>query len=63
MDFNNFVISGPSTATASVGKILNGELATGAGVAVSESGRCLTDIFTSKKKIEQLYFVYFPLFF
>ena len=50
LDFNTFVISGPSTDTVSIGKILNGQLAKAAGLEVSNSGRCLTDLFTSKFK-------------
>jgi len=46
LDFNNFIITGPSTDSASVGKLLNGELATGAGKEVTDATQCLTDTFT-----------------
>lgn len=47
LDFNNFIISGPSTNTVSVGKILGGQL-TGVttGTPVAEATQCLTDTFT-----------------
>jgi len=47
LDFNTFVISGPSTVTLSVGGILNGEQVKAAnGIKVSNANRCLTDTFT-----------------
>ena len=45
LDFTNFVISGPSTLTASLGKQTAG-VAIGAGVAFSLRGNCFTDSFT-----------------
>ena len=44
LDFTNFVITGPSTSTASVGKLLWGALV-GAGKEVSYRGNCFTDSF------------------
>jgi len=48
LDFQTFVITGPSTRTVSIGKSVNGEIIpnAGIGVAVSESGQCLTDTFS-----------------
>jgi hypothetical protein len=47
LDFNTFVITGPSTSTDSVVELLNGNVvAKGAGVAASEATQCLTDTFT-----------------
>ena len=46
IDFNTFVITGPSTAVASVGFEVNGNLAFAAGKTVSAATQCLTDIFT-----------------
>ena len=48
LDFNTFVISGPSTLSTSVGELLNGVLTPnpGAGLAVSSATQCLTDTFT-----------------
>ena len=48
LDFLNFVITGPSTRTSSVTKLLNGE-SSGAAAAVptaSDATQCLTDQFT-----------------
>lgn len=48
LDFNTFLLTGPSTRTVSIGKVAAGGLIpdAGNGIAVSESGRCLTDTFT-----------------
>ena len=48
MDFNTFVISGPSTFTNTVGKTLFGHFATIGedGATVSNGGQCLTDTFS-----------------
>ena len=47
MDFDAFVISGPSTDTISIGKALNGEVTNGAtGTAYNFAGNCRTDMFT-----------------
>jgi len=48
LDFQNFVISGPSTISASVGKMLNGNVVAGPamGTEFAEATRCLTDTFT-----------------
>ena len=56
LDFNTFIISGPSTRTLTAGLILNGNLVQTAGVEVSDSGRCLTDIFTSKFLLRTFYY-------
>jgi hypothetical protein len=45
LDFVNFVISGPSTVTESVGKALMGVVA-GDGKEVTPASQCLTDTFT-----------------
>ena len=46
LDFDTFVITGPSTNVASVGKQTGG-IVTGAGAKqFSYKGRCLTDVFT-----------------
>ena len=45
MDFNTFIISGPSTDSASVGKLLGGILSP-AGKEVAEATQCLTDTFS-----------------
>ena len=46
LDFNTFVIAGPSSDSASVLTILNGLPATNTGVPASNRGRCLTDSFS-----------------
>jgi len=47
LDFSNFVISGPSTTSASIGKALNGIIVgIAAGALVSEATQCLTDTFS-----------------
>ena len=46
MDFINFVITGPSTLTASVVKTVGGSIASGGAVAMSLATQCLTDTFT-----------------
>ena len=45
LDFNTFVITGPSTYTSSETLILNGGVATG-GAAANYASTCATDIFT-----------------
>jgi hypothetical protein len=47
IDFNSFVIAGPSTITTSAYTELNGvPTATGKGVVVSTATQCLTDAFS-----------------
>ncbi|XP_059081532.1 uncharacterized protein LOC131879276 [Tigriopus californicus] len=46
LDFNSFVIAGPSTSTLSFGKILNGVVSATGKVAVSTATRCLIDQFS-----------------
>ena len=48
LDFETFVISGPSTVTTSIGDNLFGVSSgsTASGTAVSLAGNCLTDTFT-----------------
>merc|ERR1711981_479035 len=46
LDFSNFVISGPSTSSTSVGLLLNGNLIAAGGGPVAEATQCLTDTFT-----------------
>ena len=48
LDFNTFAITGPSTSTVSIGKIIGGQVTDGktAGKLYSYAGRCLTDVFT-----------------
>ena len=48
MDFDTFVITGPPTNTASIGKTLGGDLVAGAeaGIEASYQGTCQTDTFT-----------------
>ena len=45
LDFNTFVITGPSTETASTAKILNGAVHQ-AGVEANQASTCATDVFT-----------------
>ena len=46
MDFNTFVIAGPSTVTYSVNYEINGGFSYAAGVAVSYGTQCQTDTFS-----------------
>lgn len=47
LDFQTFVISGPSTDTVSTrGKRVNGTPSASSGVAFADASKCLTDIFT-----------------
>merc|ERR1712004_173186 len=49
LDFQTFVISGPSTRTVSIGSIINGDLqqvGTAGLTSVTEAGQCLTDTFS-----------------
>ena len=49
LDFNSFVISGPSTLTASIGETLYGNFLTvdaAGGADVTDAGQCRTDTFT-----------------
>jgi len=47
LDFTNFVITGPSALTTTVGKEINGVVTTAAaGIAYSLQTQCLTDTFT-----------------
>ena len=45
MDFNTFVIAGPSTLTPSVFTIAGGSVV-GGGLAASSATQCLTDTFS-----------------
>ena len=45
LDFTTFVITGPSTSSATATEIINGQPAAG-GVAVATRGQCLTDTFS-----------------
>lgn len=45
LDFNTFAISGPSTDTNSIGKVIEGELSA-AGSAACSVGQCNTDTFS-----------------
>jgi len=66
LDFSNFVISGPSTTTTSVGLMLAGQFNPG-GKAVSDVTQCRTDTFsiTNQQSVPQIcginsgYHVYF----
>ena len=46
MDFNTFVISGPSTLTLSLGWEVGGNVATAAGQAFNLATSCQTDTFS-----------------
>jgi hypothetical protein len=46
LDFSTFVITGPSTATASVGKMLSGQANLAGGAVVGDVTQCLTDTFS-----------------
>ena len=47
LDFQTFVISGPSTDTTTVVEVLNGDVVIAAGgVDAAQAGRCLTDTFS-----------------
>jgi hypothetical protein len=46
MDFNTFVIAGPSTLTASVVKTVGGSIAPTGAVAMSLATQCQTDTFS-----------------
>jgi hypothetical protein len=46
MDFNSFVIAGPSTVTVSLGKQIGGSVGAANGIAYSSATNCLTDTFT-----------------
>ena len=46
LDFNSFVISGPSTISLSIAKALNGVLNTASGKKVSQKSTCATDSFS-----------------
>ena len=45
LDFNTFMITGPSTDTNSIGTVIEGELSA-AGSAACAVGQCNTDTFT-----------------
>ena len=52
LDFNTFVISGPSTTTTSIGEVIFGAFVTdGVGADVAEAGQCLTDTFAISNQI------------
>ena len=46
LDFNTFVITGPSTNTNSETKILNGVVSSSAAATANYASTCATDIFT-----------------
>ena len=46
MDFNEFVLTGPSTSTQSIGLQLNGAVVHAGGKAFSTAGTCRTDTFS-----------------
>ena len=46
MDFNTFVIAGPSTLTLSLGYETGGSVTTAAGVPFNSATTCQTDSFT-----------------
>ena len=46
LNSSTFVITDPSTATASVGKMLSGQANLAGGVEVGDVTRCLTDTFS-----------------
>ena len=46
LDFNSFVISGPSTVSLSIAKMLNGVLNAPTGKEVSQKSTCATDSFS-----------------
>ena len=47
LDFNTFVLAGPTTVTLSIGKETAGNLLyTGDGVEVNQATNCLTDTFS-----------------
>ena len=46
LDFNTFTIAGPSTATATIGKIIGGSISPGGGLLATTATQCLTDTFT-----------------
>jgi len=46
LDFSSFVITGPSTTTLSVGKMLSGQALLAAGAVVGDVTQCLTDTFS-----------------
>ena len=46
LNSSSFVITGPSTATLSVGKTLAGQVHLAAGVEVGDVTQCLTDTFS-----------------
>ena len=45
LDFNTFVIAGPSTSTLSIGKVIEGELNAKGSLACAR-GQCQTDTFS-----------------
>ncbi len=51
LDFDSFVISGPSTQSTTIGHVLGSAiLGVAGGVAVAESGQCLTDTFNIRNQ-------------
>ena len=46
MDFNTFVIAGPSTVTLTVGLLTGGSVTTSPGVAFTAATQCQTDTFS-----------------
>lgn len=49
--FSTFVISGPSTATTSVGKMIAGNFIDTDGQEVTDATQCLTDTFTITNQV------------
>ena len=49
--FSTFVISGPSTSSASVGKMIAGNFVDTDGIAVTDATQCLTDTFTITNQV------------
>ena len=50
LDFSTFVITGPSTSSVSVGKMLAGDFNPG-GVAMADTTQCLTDTFSISNQV------------
>ncbi len=46
MDFNTFVIAGPSTVTLTLGYLTGGSVTTAAGVPYTTQTQCQTDTFS-----------------
>ena len=46
LDFNQFMIAGPSTSTVSIGGTINGDLVASGGASATTASQCLTDTFS-----------------